>query len=100
MEASYARAQKKLRQGLDKGEVTLLHEARKSIIHHYHHLDLLKPVWPKLLDVWLAELRDLREALGDVNDLDELDTLLRATSRFLEADRARRANSSGHAGTC
>ena len=26
--------------------------------------------------MWLAELQDLREALGDLNDLDELDGLL------------------------
>jgi CHAD domain len=76
MAACYARARKKLRQGLDQGEVNLLHEARKSIIHHYHHLDLLKPLWPKLLAVWLAELQDLREALGDLNDLDELEGML------------------------
>jgi CHAD domain-containing protein len=76
MRSSYARARKKLSEGLESGEVTLLHEARKSIIHHYHHLDLLKPVWPKLLVVWLAELQDLREALGDLNDLDELEGLL------------------------
>jgi CHAD domain-containing protein len=76
MQASYERARKKLRQGIAEREVTLLHEARKSIIHHYHHLDLLKPLWPKLFAVWLAELQDLREALGDLNDLDELDELL------------------------
>jgi CHAD domain-containing protein len=76
MQASYGRARKKLRQGLASGEVALLHEARKSIIHHYHHLDLVKPLWPKLFTVWLAELQDLREALGDLNDLDELEALL------------------------
>src|SRR5205823_7067050 len=76
MAATYARARKKLNQGLQSGEVRLLHEARKSIIHHYHHLDLVKPLWPKLLSVWLAELQDLREALGDLNDLDELDGLI------------------------
>ena len=39
MAATYGRARKKLNQGLQSGEVRLLHEARKSIIHHYHHLD-------------------------------------------------------------
>lgn len=76
MQECYARARKRLREGLATGEVTLLHDARKSIIHHYHHLDLLKPLWPKLLAVWQAELHQLREALGDLNDLDELDGLL------------------------
>jgi len=76
MTASYARGRKKLRQGLEQSEVPLLHEARQSIIHHYHHLDLVKPLWPKLFAVWLAELQDLREALGDLNDLDELEQLL------------------------
>jgi CHAD domain-containing protein len=87
MKASYARARKKLRGGLDGGPRSLLHEARKSIIHHYHHLDLLKNVWPKLLEVWMGELQDLRGALGDINDLDELEALLESREIVLSNKR-------------
>lgn len=72
MRDAYARARKLLRQGLASGDITLLHEARKSVIHHLHHIEVLRPLWPKLFKVWAAELQTLREALGDLNDLDEL----------------------------
>jgi CHAD domain-containing protein len=72
MRAAYARARRLLRQGLATGESALLHEARKSVIHHLHHIEALTPLWPKLFKVWAAELQTLREALGDLNDLDAL----------------------------
>ncbi|MBK1868080.1 CHAD domain-containing protein [Aestuariivirga sp. YIM B02566] len=68
----YAKARSLLRDGLERKEMPLLHEARKSVIHHLHHVDLLKPLWPKLFKVWTAELQELREDLGDLHDLDEL----------------------------
>lgn len=76
MRESYARARKRLAEGLSTREIALLHEARKSVIHHYHQLDLMKPLWPKVFKAWLAELRDLREKLGDLHDLDELEALI------------------------
>ena len=72
MRAAYARARRLLRQGLATGEIALLHEARKSVIHHLHHIEALIPLWPKLFKVWADELQMLREALGDLNDLDAL----------------------------
>ena len=65
-------ARRLLRDGLDRKETPLLHEARKSVIHHLHHVELLSPLWPKLFKVWAAELQVLREDLGDLNDLDDL----------------------------
>jgi CHAD domain-containing protein len=73
MRAAYARARRLLRQGLASGDIALIHEARKSVIHHLHHIETLAPLWPKLFKVWTAELQTLREALGDLNDLDELE---------------------------
>jgi CHAD domain-containing protein len=72
MRIAYRRARRLLRQGLASGETALLHEARKSVIHHLHHIEALTSLWPKLFKVWAAELQTLREALGDLNDLDEL----------------------------
>lgn len=72
LRACFAKARQLLRDGLDKKETPLLHEARKSVIHHLHHVELLTPLWPKLFKVWAAELQKLREDLGDLNDLDDL----------------------------
>lgn len=72
LRSCFAKARHLLRDGLDKKEMPLLHEARKSVIHHLHHVELLSPLWPKLFKVWAAELQKLREDLGDLNDLDDL----------------------------
>lgn len=72
LEAAYARARRMIRKGLVAGDVEILHEARKSVIHHLHHLEMLEGLWPGLIRAWTAELTALREALGDLHDLDEL----------------------------
>jgi CHAD domain-containing protein len=72
----YARGRKFLRSGLAAGDTVTLHEARKSVIHHLHHLEILEPVWPRMMKVWCDELGKLRESLGDLNDLHELDAQL------------------------
>ncbi len=76
LERCYARGRKLLRAGLQSGETRMLHEARKSVIHHLHHLEILEPVWPRMMKVWSEELGRLRESLGDLNDLDELEAQL------------------------
>lgn len=73
---SYGRARRKLLQGLAANDVAMLHEARKSVIHHLHHLEILEKLWPDLIRVWTDELTRLRTALGDLNDLAELQALI------------------------
>ncbi|MBI2717276.1 MAG: CHAD domain-containing protein [Rhizobiales bacterium] len=75
---TYGRARRKLRKAFAAEDLVLLHEARKSVIHHLHQLQMLKPLWPDLIKVWTAELLDLREDLGDLNDLEELRRLAEA----------------------
>lgn len=72
MRTCFSKARRLLRDGLERKEMPLLHEARKSVIHHLHHIELLTPLWPKLFKVWAGELQKLREDLGDLNDLDDL----------------------------
>jgi CHAD domain-containing protein len=74
---TYGRARKRLRRGFASGDVEALHSARKFVIHHLHHLDLLSGVLPPQAKR-LAALERLREALGDLNDLDELERLAKA----------------------
>jgi CHAD domain-containing protein len=72
----YSRGRELIAQGVNSRQVDTLHEARKSVIHHLHHLEILEPIWPKMIAAWCEELGKLRELLGDLNDLDELEALL------------------------
>jgi hypothetical protein len=89
----FAKARRLLRDGLDRKETPLLHEARKSVIHHLHHVELLAPLWPKLFNVWAAELQELREDLGELNDLDDLSAEFdRPESPFAQIEQKARAH--------
>lgn len=85
---AYRRARRKGREGLAAKDTATLHEARKSVIHHLHHLEILEPLWPELIGAWTGELTKLRTALGDLNDLAELDRLIAdETSKFSSPER-------------
>lgn len=72
----YGRAKRLLDQGLATGDTVVLHEARKSVIHLRYLLDLLEPVWPALFRAWSKEVQALREVLGDLNDLHDMELLM------------------------
>lgn len=96
--AGYGKARKLLRKGLDSGDAETLHEARKYVIHHLHHLKLMRPGATRRL----AELEALREILGDLNDLDELEQLaagLAITERDARTMRRSRKRLLRQAGT-
>ncbi len=76
LKMSYGRARRKLAEGLSSGEIAILHEARKSVIHHLHQLEILQPLSPGMIEARTRELPILREALGDLNDLDELEAVI------------------------
>lgn len=76
MQKSYKRAQKLLEDGLAQRDAVTLHEARKSVIHLRYNLTTIEPVWPALFRAWSKELQTLREVLGDINDLHDLEVLL------------------------
>jgi len=82
--AAYGTTRRRLRKALASGDATALHEARKGVIHHLHHRQLLMPQRAGRL----ARLEALREVLGDLNDLDELEQLA-AGIAIPEADRRR-----------
>jgi CHAD domain-containing protein len=76
--ATYRKARKGLAQALKSGSVAELHEARKHIIRHLHHLELLAPALPDDLSRRRERLGKMRVALGDINDLEELARLARS----------------------
>ena len=66
---TYATAQKMLRRGLKSRMPEDMHEARKRVIHWRYQLDLFIDLWPRLLKAEVRELQELREDLGQHNDL-------------------------------
>jgi CHAD domain-containing protein len=88
----YARGKRLLEEGLATGDTVVLHEARKSVIHLRYLLDLLEPVWPALFRAWSKEVQALREVLGDINDLHDMETLIAtegsAFARMPEKEKA------------
>lgn len=70
--ASYRRARRLIRRGLATGDVAMLHEARKSLIHHLHQLEILSPRMSAEARGRIRGLARLREDLGHLNDLAEL----------------------------
>lgn len=90
---SYRKARKLLRRGLESGDPATLHEARKFVIHHLHQLKLVQP-WRERR---LAALEALREVLGDLNDLDEMEALAQGVAvPAREARRMRKARTRLH----
>lgn len=73
--ATYRKARKRLRKALEDKDIAELHEARKLVIHHLHHLEFLRGALAEDPDERIAALNNLREALGDINDLAELEDI-------------------------
>jgi CHAD domain-containing protein len=85
LKRSYALARRQLAVALRTEDAEALHEARKHVIHNLHHTEMLRGLWPEVMPAIVAELTVLREALGEINDLDEL---ISAISGFAPADDA------------
>lgn len=85
----YARARRLLDHGLASGNAEELHEARKFVIHHLHHLSLLAPHLAAVRRR-IADLERLRGFLGDLNDLDELTQVAEAQGKTASPEATRR----------
>ncbi|TCT05398.1 CHAD domain-containing protein [Tepidamorphus gemmatus] len=66
---TYRAARKALRKGFGSGLAGELHEARKRVIHWRYQLELFSGLWPRAIKAEVRELQDLREDLGQHNDL-------------------------------
>jgi CHAD domain-containing protein len=46
-----------------------LHRLRRRVVEHRYQMELVEPLWPKLMKVWIAEAQRLRDRLGAYQDL-------------------------------
>lgn len=84
----------------------VLHELRKRVVIHRYQVELLRPLWPRVVDLWANETQRLRERLGQHQDLEAIARLLiiepmlldaRSRAKLLTALRARQQELAGSA---
>jgi CHAD domain-containing protein len=46
-----------------------LHRFRQRVVEHRYQMELVDPLWPKLMRVWVSEAQRLRDRLGNHQDL-------------------------------
>lgn len=66
---TYRQARKRGRLAFDGDDPAALHAFRARVVDLRYQLALLSCAWPEALDAQAEALNDLREALGDFNDL-------------------------------
>lgn len=89
LRATYRRGRKSFRRALRGASATELHEWRKDVKYHRHHLELLVRLWPDVLTGAAATARRLGNLLGDHHDLHELRVLLSRLPELAGNDRER-----------
>lgn len=62
--------------------VEAFHEWRKRAKYHRHHLELLRAVYPSLVEPWVDEMHRLTDLLGDDHDIAVLAARVRAHPEF------------------
>jgi CHAD domain-containing protein len=68
-----------------------LHDWRKRVKEHWYHMQLLRHVWPEILEPYAEVLSTLSKALGDHHDLHVLRGMLADMPAVAEAVDARQA---------
>ncbi len=76
LRATYRRGRKGLRGAVRGASATALHEWRKDVKYHRHHLELLVGLGPDVLAGAAGTARRLGDLLGDHHDLHQLRALL------------------------
>lgn len=66
---TYGRAVDRHERCRDEPTTERLHEWRKRVKYHRHHVELLRPLDPALVEPWADRLNDLSDLLGDDHDL-------------------------------
>ncbi|MDE2865687.1 MAG: CHAD domain-containing protein [Gemmatimonadota bacterium] len=76
LRATYRRGRRGLRRAVRGASATALHEWRKDVKYHRHHLELLVGLGPDVLAGAAGAARRLGDLLGDHHDLHQLRALL------------------------
>ena len=71
---TYRQARRRGRRAFDGDDPVALHALRARVVDLRYQIALLSCAWPEALNVQGEALNDLREALGDFNDLHVLET--------------------------
>jgi len=75
---SYRRGRKAFSRAIDSGSDEDFHEWRKTLQHHWRHMQLLTPCWPSELSARVEAARALSQILGDDHDIALLRQLVSA----------------------
>ncbi|MBS3805727.1 MAG: CHAD domain-containing protein [Oleiphilaceae bacterium] len=87
---TYKRGHKAIKRAYKTDKTQDFHEWRKRVKYHVHHLDLLRPLWPRVTKAWRKEAKVLADILGDDHDLAILDELLESEGERLAESPTRR----------
>jgi len=67
--ATYRRVCAAVPQDWSKASPEALHRFRQRVVEHRYQMELVQPLWPKLMRVWISEAQRLRDRLGAHQDL-------------------------------
>jgi CHAD domain-containing protein len=68
LERVYRQGRRAMAEAYDDPTPERFHEWRKRVKYLWHHLELLEPAWPGLLEALADETHDLSDLLGDEHD--------------------------------
>ena len=91
LRATYRRGRKGFRRALRGASATELHEWRKDVKYHRHHLELLVRLWPPVMSGAAGTARTLGDLLGDHHDLHELRTMITKSGGLTGSGKEREA---------
>ena len=65
----YRRARRAIPSDWKKAEANAVHELRQRVVEHRYQMEVVEPVWPRMVKLYVAETQRLRERLGSHQDL-------------------------------
>jgi len=83
---TYRQARRRFRKALRTDDAEDFHASRRATKHHLHHLELLRPMWPEILEAEAEKAHDLADILGEDHDLADLKALIPELPMELESD--------------
>jgi CHAD domain-containing protein len=84
---TYARGRVALAEATASPTEENVHELRKAVKYHRYHIQILVPLWPKVLESLLTASHDLTDVIGEHQDLHVMRQTLRAEPELLDPAR-------------